>query len=63
VYPYARSRVSTVRGRVICEFSSALQAIMQNFVKHYGPQRRMLDQNAESHKLHLKVCPNLETNS
>jgi hypothetical protein len=60
VYPQARGRVSTARGYVICEFGYALQAIMQNFVKHYGPQRRMLDHNAESHKLHLKVCPTLK---
>ncbi len=36
---------------------------VQNLVKLYGPQHRMIDHSAESCELHLNACLNLEKNS
>jgi hypothetical protein len=51
--------ISTCRGHS-SEFCHALLARVENFIKHYRPQRRVIDHSAESHELHLKASRTLK---
>ncbi len=45
------------------ESGSGLWATAQNFVKRYGPWRRIIDHSAESQQIDWKACHNIKRNS